>query len=94
MGFGSRLTLLMTGLVLTSVLVVASVLYVSYRNSFTQVTLEEVSTTGELNMQSFLDWALARQDEMRYLASLDAARFQDREQLEQLLQRIADMQGC
>ncbi|MDH7942496.1 methyl-accepting chemotaxis protein [Pseudohongiella sp. SYSU M77423] len=93
MGFGSRLTLLMTGLVLTSVLVVASVLYVSYRNSFTQVTLDELSTTGELNMQSFLDWALARQDEMRYLASLDAARFQDLEQLEQLLQRIADMQG-
>lgn len=92
-GFASRLTLMMTGLVLVAVTAVASLLYVSYSNSFTRVTLHELETSGSLNVNSFLQWAQARQDEMQYLASLDAARFGDLELLEQLLQRIADAQG-
>src|SRR5690606_13394977 len=38
-------------------------------------------------------WAQARQDEMLYLASLDAARFGELELLEHLMQRISDAQG-
>ena len=91
--FAGRLTVLMTSLVLVAVIAVASLLYVSYRDSFTRVTLEELEMTGELNVRSFMDWALARQDEMTYLASLDAARFQDLELLEHLMQRIAEAQG-
>lgn len=91
--FAGRLTILITGLVLAAVIAVASLLYMSYRDSFTRVTLDELETTGELNVRSFMDWALARQDEMMFLASLDAARFQDLDLLEQLLQRIADAQG-
>ena len=93
LGFGSRLTLMMAGVVLVAVTAVASLLYVSYSNSFTRVTLDELETSGSLNVNSFLQWAQARQDEMQYLASLDAARFGDLELLEQLLQRIADAQG-
>lgn len=92
-GFASRLTMMMTGLVLVAVTAVASLLYVSYSNSFTRVTLDELETSGSLNVNSFLQWAQARQDEMQYLASLDAARFGDLVLLEQLLQRIADAQG-
>lgn len=93
LGFASRLTLMMAGLVLVAVTAVASLLYVSYSNSFTRVTLDELETSGSLNVNSFLQWAQARQDEMQYLASLDAARFGDLELLEQLLQRISDAQG-
>ncbi|MDO8908470.1 MAG: methyl-accepting chemotaxis protein [Pseudohongiella sp.] len=92
-GFASRLTLMMTGVVLLAVTSVASVLYVSYSNSYTRVTLDELETSGRLNVNSFLQWAQSRQDEMQYLASLDAARFGDLDLLEQLLQRIADAQG-
>lgn len=92
-GFASRLTMMMTGLVLVAVTAVASLLYVSYSNSFTRVTLDELETSGSLNVNSFLQWAQARQDEMQYLASLDAARFGDLELLEHLMQRIADSQG-
>lgn len=93
LGFASRLTLMMTSVVLVAVVVVAGLLYVSYRNSFTRATLEELQTSGSLNVNSFLQWAQARQDEMTYLASLDAARFGQLELLEQLLQRISDSQG-
>lgn len=93
LGFGSRLTIMMTGLVLVSVVAVASLLYVSYRDSFTRVTMEELETSGALNVRSFLDWAQARQDEMRYIASLDVTRFQDLEQIENLMLRIAEAQG-
>lgn len=93
LGFASRLTLMMASVVLVAVVVVASLLYVSYRNSFTRATLDELETSGSLNVNSFLQWAQARQDEMMYLASLDAARFSQLELLEQLLQRISDAQG-
>lgn len=93
LGFGVRLTLMIVGLVLAAVLTVTSLVFVSYRESFTRATLDELQATGELNAASFVDWALARQDEMRYLASLDAARDIDEPQLEHLLERIADAQG-
>lgn len=46
-----------------------------------------------MNVDSFMQWAQARQDEMQYLASLDAARFGDLDLLEHLMQRISDAQG-
>ncbi|MDO9519852.1 MAG: methyl-accepting chemotaxis protein [Pseudohongiella sp.] len=85
--------MMMTGLVLLAVTSVASVLYFSYSNSYSRVTLDELETSGRLNVNSFVQWAQSRQDEMQYLASLDAARFGDLDLLEQLLQRIADAQG-
>ncbi|MDP2283356.1 MAG: methyl-accepting chemotaxis protein, partial [Pseudohongiella sp.] len=91
--FGSRLTVMMTGLVLISVVSIASIMYLSYKQSFERVTLTELEVTGDLSVKSFLQWAQARQDEMAYLASLDAARFGDLAQLEHLMQRITESQG-
>lgn len=91
--FGSRLTIMMTGLVLISVVSIASIMYLSYKQSFERVTLTELQVTGDLSVKSFLQWAESRQDEMAYLASLDAARFGDLVQLEHLMQRIAESQG-
>ncbi len=93
MGFGARLTVMMVGLVLAAVLAVSTLVFVSFRESFTQATLDELEATGRLNAESFVDWALARQDEMRYLASLDAAIDIDELGLEHLLERIAAAQG-
>ena len=93
LSFGARLTIWMTGVVLVSVVLVSSLVYVSYRDSFTDVTMKELEVSGSLNVRSFLDWALARQDEMRYLASLNAVRFQDLAQIEHLMLQIANAQG-
>jgi len=93
LGFASRLTLMMAGVVMVAVTIVAGLLYVSYRDSFTRATLDELETSGSMNVDSFMQWAQARQDEMQYLASLDAARFGDLDLLEHLMQRISDAQG-
>ncbi|TFH74906.1 hypothetical protein E3V39_01765 [Gammaproteobacteria bacterium LSUCC0112] len=90
---GGRLTIMMTGLVLISVVSIASIMYMSYKQSFERVTLTKLEVAGDLSVKSFLQWAQARQDEMAYLASLDTARFGDLAQLEHLMQRIAESQG-
>ncbi|MEX2334207.1 MAG: cache domain-containing protein, partial [Pseudohongiella sp.] len=93
LSFGARLTIWMTGVVLVSVVAVSTLVYVSYRDSFTRVTMNELEVSGSLNVRSFLDWARARQDEMRYLASLDSVRFQDLARTEHLMLQIANAQG-
>ncbi len=93
LSFRARLTIWITGVVLVSVVLVSTLVYVSYRDSFTEVTMSEMEVSGSLNVRSFLDWALARQDEMRYLASLDTVRFQDLTRIEHLMLQIANAQG-
>ena len=71
--FATRLTLMITALVLSALLVVTLLMAFAYRNSLTRAEIDALAERGSLNAQSFVDWALARQDEMRYLASLQAA---------------------
>lgn len=94
LGFGGRLTAIIVSLVLVSVAVVASVVYVQYRASYSQAAMNSLQGTGDMNARSFMEWLGARQDEMRYLASLDAATSMDRERLNHLLERIAAAQGA
>lgn len=93
LSFGARLTIWMTSVVLVSVVVVSSLVYMSYRDSYTRATMDELQVSGSLNVRSFLDWALARQDEMQYLANLDPVRFQNLEMTEHLMLQIAEAQG-
>ncbi|HEY7886445.1 MAG TPA: methyl-accepting chemotaxis protein [Cellvibrionaceae bacterium] len=93
LGFGGRLTLMIVALVLTSVTLVSSLVYVQYRDSFTQATLENMQGTGEMTSGSFVSWLNARQDEVSYLASLNAATQVDIEQLNHLLAQLANSKG-
>lgn len=93
LSFGARLTIWMTSVVLVSVVVVSSLVYISYRDSYTRATMDELEVSGSLNVRSFLDWALARQDEMQYLAALDPVRFRNLEMTEHLMLQIAEAQG-
>ncbi|RUO24383.1 methyl-accepting chemotaxis protein [Aliidiomarina minuta] len=93
LGFGARLTLMIVSLVVISVITVASIVYVEYRAATTEATLNQVAGTSQSGTQSFMDWLLARQDEMRYLAQLDATRGRDVDQVNNLLATLADGQG-
>ncbi len=93
MGIGGRLTLIVLSLLLVSIIGVTSLAFIVYRDSYSQAVLNRLQGIGTMNSQSFVDWLLARQDEMRYLAGLDAAREIDRERLNHLLQRIAESNG-
>ncbi|TVP93536.1 MAG: methyl-accepting chemotaxis protein [Pseudomonadaceae bacterium] len=93
LSFGARLTLMLVGLILVSIVTISSLVMMSYRASFTEASLDQLQTMGELNAQSFGDWARARQDEMRYLADVNASVHGNYDELEHLLERIAEAQG-
>ncbi|RFA28572.1 chemotaxis protein [Alkalilimnicola ehrlichii] len=93
LGFAGQLTAMIVSLVLVAIVLVTTLVYQQYRNSYTEVALGQLRGTGEMNAQAFMDWLMARQDEMRYLAELDPARNLDAEALNHLLERIAASQG-
>ncbi|MDX1587977.1 MAG: methyl-accepting chemotaxis protein [Oleiphilaceae bacterium] len=92
-GFATRLTLMITALVVVATFLVTSLAFMQYRDAHTRAIINDLQGTGERHAQSFRDWLLARQDEMRYLAGLDAAVEGDTEELNHLLARIADHNG-
>lgn len=93
LSFQGRLTLMIVALVLISVVTVASLVYFQYRDSYTQATVNQLHGTGQMMSESFTQWLDARQDEVRYLASLDAVRDMDAEQISHLIERLADQKG-
>ncbi|MFQ3788096.1 methyl-accepting chemotaxis protein [Halomonas sp. A29] len=93
LGFSSRLTLMIVSLVLVAVMLVAGLVYVQYRNSFTQATTQQLQGTGEMMAESFTQWLGARQDEIRYVAGLDPVRQVEIEPIQHLLARIAEQSG-
>ncbi|MFV8834186.1 methyl-accepting chemotaxis protein [Aquisalimonas sp. APHAB1-3] len=93
LGFAGRLTVMIVSLVLVSIVLITSLVYVQYRDSQTEAVLNDLYGTGDANTQAFMDWLTARQDEMRYLASLSPAEELDVDALNHLLERIAESQG-
>ncbi|WP_111641551.1 methyl-accepting chemotaxis protein [Marinimicrobium alkaliphilum] len=93
LGFRGRLTLAIVSLVLVSVLLIASIVYIQYRNSYTQATINQLQGTGEMMSESFSQWLDARQGDMRYIAELNPVRERDTEQITHLLSVIASQDG-
>lgn len=93
MGFGSRLTVIMVSLLLVSILVLTSLVFVEYRNSQTRAVVNTLQTTSVLNADAFTDWLLVRQEEMRYLAALPQAQQLQLDDITLLMQQLAQSQG-
>jgi methyl-accepting chemotaxis protein len=93
MGFGGRLTVIMVSLLLVSILVLTSLVFIEYRNSQTRAVVNTLQTTSVLNADAFTDWLLARQEEMRYLARLPQAQQLQLDDTAVLMQQLAQAQG-
>ncbi|MCC5859237.1 MAG: methyl-accepting chemotaxis protein [Ectothiorhodospiraceae bacterium] len=93
LGFGGRLTLMITAMVTGAILVITTLVFMQFRDSFIQAALNRLEGQGEMQTQAFTDWLRARQDEMRYMAGLDAARSMDIQRLNHLLERLSASQG-
>lgn len=93
LGFSSRLTLMIVSLVLISVMLVAGLVYAQYRQSFTQATVNQLQSTGEMMAGAFTQWLDARQDEIAFVAGLDPVRQVEVEPLQHLLTRLAEQSG-
>ena len=92
-GFAGRLTTIMVSLILVSILVLTSLVFIEYRNAQTKAVLATLETTGEMNAAAFTDWLLARQDEMRYLAAQPQTQQLDTAAVAVLMQQLADLEG-
>lgn len=93
MGFGGRLTVIMVSLLLVSILVLTSLVFIEYRNSQTRAVVNTLQTTSGLNADAFTDWLLARQEEMRYLARLPQTQQLQLDDTAVLMQQLAQAQG-
>lgn len=93
LGFKGRLTTMIVSLVLAAVLLVANMVYFQYRDSYTQGTINQLQGTGEMMSESFTQWLDARQDEMRYLATLNPVRELQAGEVSHLLARISELGG-
>ncbi|MGP9801666.1 methyl-accepting chemotaxis protein [Rheinheimera sp. NSM] len=93
MGFGGRLTVIMVSLLLVSILVLTSLVFIEYRNSQTRAVVNTLQTTSVLNADAFTDWLLARQEEMRYLARLPQTQQLQLDDTAVLMQQLAQAQG-
>ena len=90
---GKRLTILVLFLFITGISLTTSIAYNMYRNSFVDSVEQELEALGGMTAEQFSNWLGARQDEIRYIATLDATRNIDKATLQELLKKISDSQG-
>ncbi|MBE0508917.1 MAG: methyl-accepting chemotaxis protein [Marinospirillum sp.] len=92
-GFATRITLMIMGLLLVSIALLMSLVMMQYRQTLTEDVLSDLRSLSQSSAESFTEWLLARQDEMRYLASIDYAVNLDREATAMMMAKLAEMDG-
>lgn len=90
LSFVARLTLTMLVLIVVSIAILTSVVFIQYQRTQVQATLAELEGQSSSGAQSFTDWLLARQSEMRYLASVEASVNEEWAQVKGLLATLAN----
>lgn len=90
LSFVARLTLTMVALIVASITILTSIVFVQYQRTQVEATLTDMESQSSSGAQSFTDWLLARQSEMRYLASVEATVNEDWSTIEGLLATLVD----
>ncbi|SNY55331.1 methyl-accepting chemotaxis sensory transducer with Cache sensor [Arsukibacterium tuosuense] len=93
LSLGVRLTVSMVGLILLSIVVLTSLVFVEYKNARTEAVLSNLQNNGSANAEAFTNWLLVRQEEMRYLAALPQVQQADLALSSSLMQAMAQSQG-
>ena len=90
---GKKMTVAMLSLFAIAILTTTGIVYSVFSASYTEGVQDRLVATGHANTNMFTEWIHARQDEIRYVASLDAAVNLDKEELGHLLDKIAENNG-
>ncbi|WLD58122.1 methyl-accepting chemotaxis protein [Salinispirillum sp. LH 10-3-1] len=93
LSFGVRLTLMMVTLILASIVLLTSLVFVQYQRAQVNASMAEIEARSETNSQSFTEWLIARQDEMRYLATVQYAVNLDLPSIASLMATLAEQGG-
>ena len=91
-GLGFKITIIIVSVFIIFTAFFGYITYSQWQESYTDAEIVNMNGVGNMNMEFFYQWLLSRQDEMRYLANLEFAKTMDRENLEILLQEIANTQ--
>src|SRR5690554_1514466 len=87
-GIGRKMTVLILTLFLASIIVTTSIVFNVFSDTYEQGIQDRLNATGEATTQSFMDWLEARQDEVRYIASLDMVEDINEERIGYLLHQL------
>lgn len=93
MGLGARLTSVMVALFLVVIASLTSLVFVQFKATQTDGVVTALQSSAELNAQSFTEWLLVRQDEMRWLATLPSVQQLDLELASELMLQLAQNSG-
>lgn len=92
-GIGKRMTIAMLAILLIAITTTTGIVYNVFSSSYSEAVEERLIATGQANTDSFLAWIEARQDEIRYLASLDAVKNLNEDEIEHLFTKISENNG-
>lgn len=90
LSFSFRLTTLLVSIIVATILLLTTILFTQYRQSSVDQAQTSLQATADNNAQSFSAWLLARQDEMRFMASLSASIEQDLPRVSEQLLRLTE----
>lgn len=93
LSLGVRLTASMVALILLSIVVLTSLVFVEYKDSRTEAVLSSLQDNGGANAEAFTNWLLVRQEEMRYLASIPQIQQGDLAFSASMMLALAQSQG-
>ncbi|HLV49053.1 MAG TPA: methyl-accepting chemotaxis protein, partial [Aliidiomarina sp.] len=93
LGFKGRLTAMLVSLVIASVLIVATTVFLEYRSSAIKANASNLTRTGQYVSTSFAEWIEARQHEVRFAAQLPAATELNLDTLASITFNLANAQG-
>ncbi|MCO4320341.1 methyl-accepting chemotaxis protein [Aliidiomarina quisquiliarum] len=93
LGFKGRLIAMLVSLVVASILIVATTVYVQYRNSVIDATIDRLASAGETTSTNFTDWLLERQNVVRMAARAPATVNMDIVPMQGVITNLAEGRG-
>lgn len=93
LSFGVRLSIIMVSMLFVTIVVISGFFYVQYSSSQQATIMETLESRGETSATAMNRWLAMRQNDMRYLATVEAARQLDKNVLQGLLLELAKLQG-
>ncbi|MBL1375772.1 methyl-accepting chemotaxis protein [Zobellella iuensis] len=91
--FGVRLTATMVTMLFATIVIISTSFYSQYHGAMVATTMESLESRGESSASAMSRWLAMRQNDMRYLAAVEAARALDKMSLQGLLRDLAQQQG-
>ncbi|MGM0458995.1 MAG: methyl-accepting chemotaxis protein [Bacteroidota bacterium] len=94
-GIGKRMTIAMLSILLIAIVTTTGIIYSVFSSTYSEGVEDQLIATGISNTNFFLEWIEARQDEIRYVSTLDAVKNVDEQEddVAHLLSRIAENNG-